>query len=122
MNRCRVRRSWRQMTKTATCGCKRELKGLQPLVMERDWMDQAGAGFPGSARGFLLKGNTSLYQAGKVEQSPDTGRIISQRQAEPISLRQRLTLEFHGTLKLSGFHSFVLFKSGSPSVLAFVRD
>lgn len=88
----------------------------------RCYLDQAGAGFPGSARGFLLKGNTSLYQAGKVEQSPDTRRIISQSQAEPMSLRQRLTPEFQATLQLSGFHSFVLSKRGSTPVLAFVRD
>lgn len=39
-----------------------------------------------------------------------------------MSLRQRLTPEFQGTLKLSGFHSFVLFKRDSTPVLAFVRD
>lgn len=39
-----------------------------------------------------------------------------------MSLRQRLTPEFQATLKLSGFHSFVLSKRGSTPVLAFVRD
>lgn len=97
------------MTKIAKRGYERELKGLHTLVMGRCWLDKAEAGFPGLARGFLLKGNTLLYQAGKVEQRVQTlgESLARQSGAEPTSLRQRLTLEFQGTLKLSGCHSFV---------------
>lgn len=47
--------------------------------------------------------------------------LAKQSQAEPMMLRQRLTPEFQGTLKLSGFHSFVLSRRGSTEALAFVR-
>lgn len=89
------------MTKTAKRGYESEPKGLHTLVMGRCWLDKA--------RGFLLKGNTLLYQAGKVEQRVQTlgESLARQSGAEPTSLRQRLTLEFQGTLKLSGCHSFV---------------
>lgn len=123
MNGCYAR-SWKHTAKKAKRGCIRELKCLHPLVMGRWWLDQAGAVFPGSARGLLLRRNTLLYQVGKAEQRVQTlGKSLArQSRAKPMRPRRRLPPEFQGTLKPSGVHSFVLFKGSSPAVLAFLRD
>lgn len=65
MNRCCMRRNWKHVTKKGGCAQTGSSNACGPWCWRgRCWLDQAGTGFLGAARGIHVQGSIALHLAG----------------------------------------------------------